>query len=411
MRVLAISDHYRNGGAAIACERVLDALRSHVPGIEIARISQHGDLPSTPDHWRLAPDPRLQTWGRRLRAFGLEKCIQQRIENSIHSRLAQIIDAFSPDLIYLHNIHGADHWGLPLVEKALQHKPVLWMLHDMWSFTGGCAYSYQCNQYKTGCDADCTCPDEAPKPPANELAQAFQARRALLKNPKLFAQCPSHWLRDCAVEGLWSPKDVSVIPYPMPLGTYTPDLRESGRGKLGLKDGETTALIVSDYLDQPRKGGHYLREALSKLASPLTLLTMGNNPVMLDQPKLKCLHLGYLRDETEKARIFAAADLLIHPAPVDNRPLVISEANCCGTPVLGFPIGGVQEMIVEGESGWLASGLSADALLVSLERALADIQAGRFDRARCRAFAEKTYSPETIAAETIGLMQRIAHAI
>ena len=54
------------------------------------------------------------------------------------------------DVINLHNLHGATFNYLALA--PLTHdKPAIWTLHDMWSFTGHCSYSYDCERWKLGC--------------------------------------------------------------------------------------------------------------------------------------------------------------------------------------------------------------------------------------------------------------------
>src|SRR5207302_691948 len=92
------------------------------------------------------------------------------------------------------------------------------------------------------------------------------------------------------------------------------------------------------------------------------------------------------------------ADLLVHPAPVDNLPNVVMEAIACGTPVVGYPIGGVPDMACPGKTGWLASDVSASALADALDGALADLARGRDYRDTCRAVAEDEFDV-TLQAE------------
>ena len=78
----------------------------------------------------------------------------------------------------------------------------------------------------------------------------------------------------------------------------------------------------------------------------------------------------------------------MHPAPVDNFPNVLLEAFSCGTPAVGLPVGGIPEMIRPGVSGWLAVGVSPEALGHAIDVALDD----RADlRNACRALAETEF--------------------
>ena len=58
------------------------------------------------------------------------------------------------------------------------------------------------------------------------------------------------------------------------------------------------------------------------------------------------------------------------PALEDNLPNVVIESLCCGTPVVGFNIGGMPDMIEDGVNGRLAKDISAEGLLASLNDVL-----------------------------------------
>ena len=73
------------------------------------------------------------------------------------------------------------------------------------------------------------------------------------------------------------------------------------------------------------------------------------------------------------------------------------EAIACGTPVVGFPVGGVPEMVIPDVTGWLAKELTAESLYQSLLGAREAIGQGRHLRRSCRAAAEEHYC-DTIQA-------------
>jgi glycosyltransferase involved in cell wall biosynthesis len=101
--------------------------------------------------------------------------------------------------------------------------------------------------------------------------------------------------------------------------------------------------------------------------------------------------LGYIDHERTRVLAFNAADLFVHPAPVDNLPNVVMESIACGTPVVGFPTGGVAEMVRPGQTGWLASTISAEELAKTIVRALDDSSDPASMRQSCRAIAEAEY--------------------
>ena len=77
----------------------------------------------------------------------------------LHSRRATLdflkeVDAFQPDIIHLHNIHGYYLHYPTLFDYIQRHQiPVVWTLHDCWPFTGRCAYfdAVGCTQWQQGC--------------------------------------------------------------------------------------------------------------------------------------------------------------------------------------------------------------------------------------------------------------------
>jgi glycosyltransferase involved in cell wall biosynthesis len=136
----------------------------------------------------------------------------------------------------------------------------------------------------------------------------------------------------------------------------------------------------------------YLREALQRLSyEEVTLITLGKGSLALERPGVHLHQLGYIDHEHTKVLAYSAADLFVHPALLDNLPNVVIEAVACGTPVVGFPVGGVVEMVHPGITGWLADEVSPKALARTLDLALDDLDRGVNLGRSCRAQAEAEY--------------------
>ncbi|GAB4110565.1 MAG: hypothetical protein OHK0057_37420 [Thermoflexibacter sp.] len=98
---------------------------------------------------------------------------------------------------------------------------------------------------------------------------------------------------------------------------------------------------------------------------------------------------------------YNAADCLVIPSRNENYPNVIIEALCCGLPVIGFPVGGVKEAIIDAENGYLCGEVSAQALQLTIEKFLSYSQF--FDKEKIAKDAIKKYSAETQAKKYIEL--------
>ena len=110
-----------------------------------------------------------------------------------------------------------------------------------------------------------------------------------------------------------------------------------------------------------RKGFSYFVEAVERLKkeyanhSQLELLVMGKEQKAFSSLALKVNNLGFITSEEKAALIYSAASVFVIPSLEDNLPNTIMEALSCGTPCVGFAIGGIQEMIKTGVNGYLAA--------------------------------------------------------
>jgi len=116
---------------------------------------------------------------------------------------------------------------------------------------------------------------------------------------------------------------------------------------------------------------------------------------------------GYINSERMKVFVYNAGDLFIHPAPVDNLPLVVMEAIACGTPVVGFAVGGVSEMVRPRRTGWLADEVSPEALAEVIDTAIADIHSGVDLQSLCRVVSETEYRSDLQAQRYLDLFKSL----
>jgi len=408
MNLLVISDLQAAGGAAIACQRMIQNLVTH-ENVSVLHCVRHKAFDTTSHTVAELSNPlRLQALANRVEVWSYPLATAIR-KAGLKKAIAQHIGTFAPDIINIHNIHGAKDWGIDIVDLCARHRPVVWTLHDMWSFTGSCAYTGNCCHYIRGCHEDCTCPDAIPKCPADKLAAAWQRKKTVLtKWPQTTAVCPSQWLSDCAQQGLWSDHKVAVIPYNLPLDIYKPTDKAAVRKQLKIPPGAPVILTVAESLADQRKGMHILQAALNIYAPPnATLLTVGRDAFDWKIDGLTLHHLGYVSTDPARAQAYQAADILIHPALEDNLPNTIAEATACGTPTIAFATGGIPEMIIDGSTGWLAPEITAPSLAATLERAVNDGLAAEVRSSRCRAYAETRYGAVQHAEKHLQLFRAL----
>jgi len=137
---------------------------------------------------------------------------------------------------------------------------------------------------------------------------------------------------------------------------------------LGLSLEKPIVLSIAGNLNEKRKGGPILKEILESDAKDQCQFLLIGEGNQFNAPKIKSL--GYVQDEITLRIAYHAADVLLHPAQVDNLPNTVAESMSCGTPVIAFKTGGLPEMVIPGKSGWLVGDMNTKAMIKELNSIL-----------------------------------------
>ncbi|MBA2633291.1 MAG: glycosyltransferase [Chloroflexi bacterium] len=106
--------------------------------------------------------------------------------------------------------------------------------------------------------------------------------------------------------------------------------------------------------------------------------------------------LGWRSGPDALAPLYNAAECLALPSRREGFPTVVGEAMACGTPVLASRVGGVGEMVIDGETGWLVPPCDDGALAARLALVLESRDTLAAMRPRARKMAEARVSPEMV---------------
>ncbi len=285
-------------------------------------------------------------------------------------RFVKWIKAYDPDVIHIHNIHEY-YINFKVLFQYLKQsgKPVVWTLHDCWSFTGHCTYFdiYRCERWKTGCG---DCPQRKNYPKSlffDRSARNFELKKRYCATlPDLTLVPPSKWLGGLLEQSLFAegPARIRVINNGIDLNSFSPT-PSNFREKNGL-EGKKILLGVANPWGE-RKGLDdflYLREHLGE---EYAIVLVGLSPEQRDA--LPEGILGILRTNSVKelAQIYTAADIFLNPTYEDNYPTVNMEAQACGTPVITYRTGGSPEN-VDPASGVIVERGDRAALLDAVQR-------------------------------------------
>lgn len=260
-------------------------------------------------------------------------------------------------------------------------KRIVWTMHDMYPFTGGCHHADDCTGFERTCNA---CP-QLSDPDKAHLYWAFkQVALALIPTDRLQIVAPSRWLADKAQRStLFRTRPCTVIPNGFDVEVFR--YRQRAREILGLPEGKRMVLFNALDVANPRKGMQFLLPALRMLKEQDVLLAaVGAGGEKF--PVGSGIHAaGYISSLDSLALHYSAADLFILPSLAENLPNTISESLLCGTPVVAFNAGGIPEQVGP-EDGVLIEGRTTESLATGLETALERTwsRSGIAERARSR---------------------------
>ena len=367
MRILTLSATDRIGGAGIAAYRTHRALLE--AGVDSRMLVWRKASPDA-TVFRLAG--RLNRAGRlrrRLAAARHNRELRRHPRlpdasywslNSVNHAMANAINSFEADIVHLH--WAGDNY-LPLQQFARINAPIVWTLHDMWAFTGGCHYAGECTRYAAACGH---CP-QLIAPASDDISATLHRRkREAWAGLPLTIVCPSRWLADCARgSALLCDSRVEVIPNPIDTRVFKPLDQGMARTAFNLPRDKRLLLFgaVGGASDR-RKGFGFLREALAGISrgADVELVVFGAEETEALDLALPAHQIGQLHDEVSLSLLYNACDAFVLPSLQDNLPNTLLEALACGVPGIAFDVGGVGDLARHKHNGYLAKAKDADDL-------------------------------------------------
>ncbi|MBF2085622.1 glycosyltransferase family 4 protein [Thermoleptolyngbya sp. C42_A2020_037] len=318
----------------------------------------------------------------------------------------------SADVINLHWV--ARFQSLVTLKKLFDlGKPVVWTLHDMWAFSGGCHYSAGCSNYETDCG---NCPQLVPDLYGLATA-ALQDKLEFFAEANLTIVTPSRWLADCARRSrLFRDLRIEVIPNSLETDVFFPVEKAIAKQKLDIAPETVTLLFGAFTTEEHRKGfAHLLKATQQCLANPefrdlaenqrLQLLCFGDPDSSLESLPIPVQAYGKVASDDMLRVLYAAADVFVLPSLEDNLPNTMLEAMSCGTPVLAFNVGGIPDVVVPGKTGWLVPEKDIDQLAEALLQIALHPETARSMGADCRHLMEDQFSLLVQATRYLALYQ------
>lgn len=272
------------------------------------------------------------------------------------------------EIINLHWIAGFQ--SVETIESLLKMKrPVVWTLHDENPYTGGCHYTAGCTKYQKDCKNCLQLNEDSFQLPFYSLKNKIN-----LWNQNLTIVTPSKWLAQGAKKSrVFKDLRVEVIPNSLETDIFKPKAKNLAKKELGL-DPQLITLLFGAYTGfEKRKGFVKLLDAMKYCLQDkefktlvkkagIKILTFGPPQEDLEKLDIEIELIGYINDKERLSSIYSAAEIFILPSLEDNLPNTMLEAMACGTPVIGFEVGGLPDMVENDVTGYLAPCFDSEKL-------------------------------------------------
>lgn len=402
-----INSHYGIGGAG----KIVSDLHSRLQAIghESHVICGRGDAVRKPGVTQISTDRSLSVRLSVLiaRAIGLEG-----YSSWLSTKKAiKAIQDFKPDIIHLHGLHGY-YLNYSMLFNYINRNGIkcVWTFHDCLAFTGKCGYPYECMKYKSGCGG-CPLLRDYPKTYGVDLTRRIwqKKKRLFTKNGNMIIATPSEWLAGIVENSFFSNMKSVVINNGIDTNNvFYMRNRKECRAKKNIPVDAKVVLAIAYGLDNPRKGVKYVIQLAKDLSDQGVLVILigwkqENDPMIEGLNNI--ITIPFIKNQDELAEFYSAADVFVIPSLAENYATTTIESLACGTPVVGFDVGGIPEQLRDG-NGVIVQPEDQAAFNVAVLKVL-NKEAGVLTSEGLEAHAKERNSREAMTKSYLGIYESL----
>ncbi len=348
MKVLQINSHYDQGGAA----RIVATLHRQLlkKGIESYVAYGRGEI---------SKEENVLNFGNKTdvycSAFLSRFTGWNGYFNHIATRkLIRLIKKIQPDIIHMHALHGY-YINVPMLFRFInKHNiPCVWTFHDCHAFVGNCGYFFDCRKWEKGCSE---CPYIKNYPTSqwfDYTEKMYRHKQSLFTvGDKKIIVTPSQWLTEETKKSYF--RKYPCVTIHNGINTeeiFYPRDRKLCREKYGFSKEEKLVLGIAVGYRDPRKGASYILQMAKDLENSVKVILIGwnrENDKMLEG-LTNIIPIENTKDVEMLAEYYSMVDLFVIPSLAENYATTTLEAMACGTPVVGFAVGGIPEQLADGK--------------------------------------------------------------
>ncbi|MDU1414423.1 MAG: glycosyltransferase [Clostridium sp.] len=317
------------------------------------------------------------------------------------------IEEYNPDIIHLHNIHGY-YINIEILFNYLKeiNKPVVWTLHDCWTFTGHCAYfdDIGCEKWKSQC-YDCCQLNSYPISKIKDNSKGnYICKKAIFNGVNgLKVITVSSWLKGKVEQSFLKDYDIRVINNGIDVDTFKPlDSKDKIDKKYNIQ-GKKIILGVSNIWDE-RKGLKDFLKLSQIIDDSFVIVLVGLNDDQIKELPSNIIGIRRTENIEELAELYSAAMVLVNTSVEETFGLVTVEAMACGTPVIVYNSTALPEEVGE-KCGYVVEKRNVSQVIDAIKKI--DIEGKEYFAEHCRNRVKSLYRKQDKYQEYMNLYKEI----
>ncbi|CAA6678758.1 MULTISPECIES: glycosyltransferase [unclassified Lentimonas] len=413
MKILHICGGSLGSGATLGALSLHQALIKQ--GVESSLIFSKGDNESNAQHVSPFFNSKL---ARKLFDSGTKWIEPQLLKSETKRKVKDISLGLVGHPFFLKNreIEAADiihlHWinSRFLRIKAIQHfnKPIVWTLRDAWPYTGGCHYTNDCENYKSGCGQ---CPLLHSNDPNDRTKQVIENKRKHLPDGIRYVALSNWTAEQARASSLLQNQSIDTIYNSIDQNYLTPSnqSKESACAQFNLPTDKVILLAGAARLDSQFKG---YKDILPKFPnaqdSNIHIVTFGRiSKALQAATTAPATHLGSITSSEALKTLYGAADIFIAPSTQEAFGKTLAEAGACGLPVICYDTGGPKDIVLQGKTGYRIKTNCTDEFINATLKLAADPKTRSEMSAAAIEHTHKSFCPRLAAEKHIELYRTL----
>ncbi|TGL75470.1 glycosyltransferase [Leptospira yasudae] len=339
-----------------------------------------------------------------VRRFHTEANILHSPQRVSRISLKKHLEILKPDIVHIHWIG----FNFISIEDLSQiNVPVVWTVHDMWSFCGAEHVSFD-ERFKNGYLKN-NRPNTEKGFDLNRWV--WERKRKAYEKLKITLIGVSDWMcQQIRSSELFGKRAVIQIPNIIEIENFNPQNRDFCRTKFSLSPESKILLFGAEYFDS-NKGFDLLKAAvelyLNKYPdSNAQFVSFGGKDVDWKDLGVDVVNVGYIQNDIELAQLYSAADVTLIPSRLESFCQIAAESIACGTPVVCFRTSGLKDIVQHLKTGYLADPFSIHDFAMGIQSLLQD-RSDLFSIEEMTEAIRENFTEEKVLSEHIQLYSNL----